>query len=232
MSHCWSSCSSMPSTPSPFPVARSSSQSTNMSSVSTASSARTVLAALNKIVTNNRGDLDLPGEEFDIAEDLERSMEMFNGLIKAKDDEIEVLNTKVLELEKDLEFQDEKDKDFQILHKLAEEEADTVNALEKENMKLMESINELEKQMNEDKLKMRSMEDTVSKERVKVWEQLNSTVAEVDSQKKKYQDLQNLLTEARDDIIKLEEENARLKDQVSHTNIIAKYYYAQYFIAT
>ena len=74
-------------------------------------------------------------------------MEMFNGLIKAKDDEIEVLNTKVLELEKDLEFQDEKDKDFQILHKLAEEEADTVNALEKENMKLMESINELEKQV-------------------------------------------------------------------------------------
>ena len=110
------------------------------------------------------------------------------------------------------------------MHKLAEEEADTVNALEKENMKLMESINELEKQMNEDKLKMRAMEDTVSKERVKVWEQLNSTVAEVDSQKKKYQDLQNLLTEARDDIIKLEEENARLKDQVSHSNIIAKYH--------
>ena len=38
---------------------------------------------------------------------------------------------------------------------------------------------------------------------------------QVDGQKKKYQELQTLLTEARDDIIKLEEENTRLKDQVS-----------------
>ena len=37
----------------------------------------------------------------------------------------------------------------------------------------------------------------------------------MDVQKKKYQELQTLLTEARDDIVKLEEENGRLKDQVS-----------------
>ena len=37
----------------------------------------------------------------------------------------------------------------------------------------------------------------------------------MDVQKKKYQELQTLLTEARDDIIKLEKENGRLKDQVS-----------------
>ena len=91
MSHCWSSCSSVPNTPSPFPVARSSSQSTNLSSLSTASSARTVLAALNKIVTNKT---ELEGEEFDIAEDLERSMEMFSGMLRAKEEEIEVLETR------------------------------------------------------------------------------------------------------------------------------------------
>ena len=107
VSHCWSSCSSVPTTPSPYPVARSSSQTTNMSNISSASSVKTVIAAINKVVSNK---LELEGEEFDIAEDLERSMDMFNGLIKTKDDEIEVLTTKVLELKKELEFQDEKDK--------------------------------------------------------------------------------------------------------------------------
>ena len=47
---------------------------------------------------------------------------MFNGLLKVKDDEIEVLNTKVLELQNDLEFQEEKDKDFMTLQRLAETE--------------------------------------------------------------------------------------------------------------
>ena len=74
---------------------------------------------MQKIITNK---CDLEGEEFDIAEDLERSMEMFNGLLKVKDDEIEVLNTKVLELQNDLEFQEEKDKDFMTLQRLAEDE--------------------------------------------------------------------------------------------------------------
>ena len=74
---------------------------------------------MQKVITNK---CDLEGEEFDIAEDLERSMEMFNGLLKVKDDEIEVLNTKVLELQNDLEFQEEKDKDFMTLQRLAEDE--------------------------------------------------------------------------------------------------------------
>jgi len=211
LSTCWTSCSNVPSTPSPYPVARSSSQSTNISSVSTASSNKTVLAALNKVITNK---CDLEGEEFDIAEDLERSMEMFNGLLKVKDDEIEVLNTKVLELQNDLEFQEEKDKDFMTLQRLAEDEAETISSLEKENIKLIEAINELEEQMKEDKFKMKSLEEGVNKERDNVLEQLNSTVAQVDNQRKKYQELQNMLTVARDDIIKLEEENGRLKDQV------------------
>ena len=88
--------------------------------------------------------------------------------------------------------------------------------MEKENIKLIEAINELEEQMKEDKFKMKSLEEGVNKERDNVLEQLNSTVAQVDNQRKKYQELQNMLTVARDDIIKLEEENGRLKDQVSY----------------
>ena len=52
---------------------------------------RTVLVALNKIVTNK---MELEGEEFDIAEDLERSMEMFTGMLRAKEEEVEVLETR------------------------------------------------------------------------------------------------------------------------------------------
>jgi len=170
-----------------------------------------VLAALNKIVTNKQ---ELEGDEFDIADDLERSMDMFNGMIRAKDEDIEVLNTRVLELERELEDQEERDKDFMMLQRLAEDEADTVKSLEKENMKLIEAIGDLEQQMREDKKKINTIEEDVVKEREQVLQQINNTVSEVDSQKKKYQELQTMLTEARDDIVTLEEENSRLKDQV------------------
>ena len=43
-------------------------------------------------------------------------------MIKAKDDEIDILNTKVLELNKELEFREENDKDFEVLQKIAEDE--------------------------------------------------------------------------------------------------------------
>ena len=83
------------------------------------SSVKTVLHALHKVV-NHKGDLG--EEEFDIGEDLEKSLDMFQGMIKAKDDEIEILNTKVLELKKELEFREEKDNDFEVLQKIAEDE--------------------------------------------------------------------------------------------------------------
>ena len=50
-----------------------------------------MLVALNKIVTNK---MELEGEDFDIAEDLERSMEMFTGMLRAKEEEVEVLETR------------------------------------------------------------------------------------------------------------------------------------------
>ena len=45
-------------------------------------------------------------------------------------------------------------------------------------------------------------------------EKLNETIKEVEVQNEKYRENQKLLLEARDDILKLEEANALLKDQV------------------
>ena len=36
-------------------------------------------------------------------------MELFTGMLKSKDDEIEMLNIKLLDMQKELEFQVEKD---------------------------------------------------------------------------------------------------------------------------
>ena len=57
--------------------------------------------------------------------------------------------------------------------------ADTVKSLEKENMKLIEAIGDMEEATKEDKKKIRSMEENVVKEREKVLEQINKTVTEV-----------------------------------------------------
>ena len=176
-STCWSACSSipsMPNTPSPLPLLRSSSQSTNRSSISSTSSVRTVLHSLHKIV-NHKGEKEgdegkklvcpfeltksiLGNEDFDLSEDLDKSMEMFSGMLKAKDDEIETLNIKLLDMQKEFEFQVEKDKDFEVLEKLAEDEADTIGQLEKENCKLTEALNHVEKRINHDKEKWKSLE--------------------------------------------------------------------------
>ena len=122
MAHCWTNCSTAgQSTPPPGPLVRSSSEQTNVSAVSSASSVKTVLHALHKVV-NYKGDL--AEEEFDIGEDLEKSLDLFQGMIKAKDDEIEILNTTVLERKKELEFREEKDKDFEVLQKIAEDEVE------------------------------------------------------------------------------------------------------------
>ena len=93
-------------------------------------------------------------------------------------------------------------------------QAEAISSLEKENLKLIEAITELEEELRTDKQKIKTLESSASHERDNVLEQLNSTVAQVEAQRKKYLDLQTMLKEARDDIIKLEEENTRLKDQV------------------
>merc|ERR1711915_807652 len=221
-SACWSVCSSVPSlpnTPSPLTLPRSSSQSTNRSSISSTSSVRTVLHKLHKIV-NHKGEVEADGqevkekEEFDLADDLDKSMELFTGMLKSKDDEIEMLNIKLLDMQREMEYQSEKDKDFEVLQKLAEDEADAISKLEQENCHLTETLNIVEERMAKDKEKWKALEDNVKKEKTEMMEQLNQTIKELEAQNEKYYENQKLLANARDDIINLEEANARLKDQV------------------
>ena len=69
--------------------------------------------------------------------------------------------------------------------------------------------------MRNDKEKIKIMEDTLDEERNSMLERLSQTVSEVDAQKTKYEEMQRVLSAAREDIIKLEQENAKLKEQVS-----------------
>jgi len=221
-SACWSVCSSVPSlpnTPSPLTLPRSSSQATNRSSISSTSSVRTVLHKLHKIV-NHKGEVETDGqevkekEEFDLADDLDKSMELFTGMLKSKDDEIEMLNIKLLDMQREMEYQSEKDKDFDVLQKLAEDEADAISKLEQENCHLTETLNIVEERIARDKEKWKALEDNVKKEKTEMMEQLNQTLKALEAQNEKYYENQKLLANARDDIINLEEANARLKDQV------------------
>merc|ERR1719400_212501 len=134
-------------------------------------------------------------------------------MIKAKDDEIEILNTKVLELKKELEFREETDKDFEVLQKIAEDEADTISGLEKENLKVVKALHEMETIVRKDKEKIKMMEDALDEERNSMLDKLAETMSEVEAQKTKYEEMQHVLTVAREDIIKLEQENAKLKEQ-------------------
>ena len=79
----------------------------------------------------------------------------------------------------------------------------------------MKALNEMETIVRKDKEKIKIMEDTLDEERNSLLEKVSRTVAEVDAQKTKYEEMQQVLSGARNDIIKLEQENAKLKEQVS-----------------
>ena len=78
--------------------------------------------------------------------------------------------------------------------------------------------------MRKDKEKIKMMEDTLDEERNSMLEKLRQTVCEVDAQKTKYEEMQDVLSAAREDIIKLEQENAKLKEQVSTEQGIFAYF--------
>merc|ERR1719445_616567 len=67
--------------------------------------------------------------------------------------------------------------------------------------------------MRKDKEKFKIIEETFDEERNSMYEKLTKTVSEVDAQKKKYDEMQHTLSAAREDILKLELENAKLKEQ-------------------
>ena len=78
--------------------------------------------------------------------------------------------------------------------------------------------------MRKDKEKFKIIEETFDEERNSMYEKLTKTVSEVDAQKKKYDEMQHFLSAAREDISKLELENAKLKEQVSTEQGIFAYF--------
>ena len=79
----------------------------------------------------------------------------------------------------------------------------------------MKALHEMETIVRKDKEKIKMMEDALDEERNSMLDKLAETMSEVEAQKKKYEEMQHVLTVAREDIIKLEQENAKLKEQVS-----------------
>ena len=68
--------------------------------------------------------------------------------------------------------------------------------------------------MRKEKEKFKILEDTLDEERNSMLDKLTKTMSEVDAQKTKYEEMQHVLSAAREDIMKLEQENAKLKEQV------------------
>ena len=79
----------------------------------------------------------------------------------------------------------------------------------------MKALHEMETIVRKDKEKIKMMEDALDEERNSMLDKLTETMSEVEAQKTKYEEMQHVLTVAREDIIKLEQENAKLKEQVS-----------------
>ena len=98
-------------------------------------------------------------------------------------------------------------------------QADTISGLEKENLKLVKALNEMETQWKKDKDKRKKVEQTLDEERNSLMEKLNKMVSEFEAEKKNVEEIENVLSHAQSDVIKLTEENAKLKEQVRDKKI-------------
>jgi len=135
-SNCWSACSSLASltgtlSPPATPLMRPESSATERS-VSSISSARTIVASLGKIV-NHKGEVDitelkeeLQGDDFDFSDELESSLELFNGMLRSKDDEITHLKVEANELHRELELLRVKENNFKDMEAVASDEAEAI----------------------------------------------------------------------------------------------------------
>merc|ERR1711892_283888 len=201
-SNCWTSCSSQSSvsqSPTPSPSLRSCSEATHVSG-SSMDSVRTVMEAINRVVGEENGIKD--DEDFDIGDDLEKSWEMFSGMLKAKDMEMEKLKMDVKDLLLEKDLHEVKGNQNIELRRIVEEQAETIQQLEVENVELTELLRRKEKKLTKEKKRDNNMEIEV--------ERITEELRETENQLK---DTQVLLSEAKDDIASLEEANGKLKEQ-------------------
>lgn len=163
-------------------------------------SVRTVMEAINRAVGEDNGIKD--DEDFDIGDDLEKSWEMFSGMLKAKDMEMEKLKMDVKDLLLEKDLHEVKGNQNIELRRIVEEQAETIQQLEVENVELTELLRRKEKKLTKEKKRDNNMEIEV--------ERITEELRETENQLK---DTQVLLSEAKDDIASLEEANGKLKEQ-------------------
>jgi len=221
-STCWSKCSSMSSiSPPNTPLIRPDSCATDRSTVSSVSSVKTIIHSLNKIV-NHRGEIDftelkedLKGEEdaFDLSEDLESSLQLFNGLINSKDEEITRLKLETNELHREIELLRMKENNFAEMQDVATDEAETICRLEKRIFDLSEALVTQKEKVEYEKEKVKRVEGNAKKENELLKILVNELHREIEGKDEHMKEIMTQLTEAKDDIVKLEEANGRLKGQ-------------------
>eukprot|EP00092_Neocalanus_flemingeri_P006535 GFUD01007045.1.p1 GENE.GFUD01007045.1~~GFUD01007045.1.p1 ORF type:complete len:448 (+),score=143.90 GFUD01007045.1:65-1345(+) len=159
-----------------------------------------------------------------------------------------LLKEKLLEMEKGMEFLTFKEKDYEELQQLAEEEAETICELEKENYKLKHALANIENKIAHEKEKYLKLAEyeaeticNLEKENYKLTDSLNTAENNLQEEKEKckmlqkerelfdtklrevisegnknnndLEEAQNLLAEARNNVINLEKENSNLRSQ-------------------
>jgi len=82
---------------------------------------------------NHKGEVDitelkeeLQGDDFDFSDELESSLELFNGMLRSKDDEITHLKVEANELHRELELLRVKENNFKDMEDVASDEAEAI----------------------------------------------------------------------------------------------------------
>lgn len=222
-SNCWSTCSSLASlalSPPATPMMRSESAATERSAASSVSSVRTIIHSLNKIV-NLKGEVDITDlkeelqgdEEFDLSHDLESSLELFNGMLRSKDDEITHLKLTLHEVNRDVELLRVKENNFNEMQAVATDEAETICRLEKRNFDLHEAMEKQRKKLEREIEKLKRAVENTKKEGDLLKILANELHKEIESKDEYIKEINTQLVEVKDDVVKLEEANGRLKGQ-------------------
>ena len=101
-----------------------------------------------------------------------------------------------------------------IIQALATDEAETICKLEKRNFELVELQKKLESKMEVEREKLKRALDNAKKEGELLKILVNELHREIEGKDDQIKETATQLAEAKDDVLKLEEANSRLKGQV------------------
>merc|ERR1711997_29198 len=116
-----------------------------------------------------------------------------------------VLKEKLVEMERGMEFLSLKGQDYEELQLLAEEEAETICQLEKENYKLKTALNNIDSRICHEKEKYMKLAEfeaeticNLERENFKLSDALNSAEEKLENERDKNKNLENDLIKSRD----------------------------------